>query len=107
MKSAGNCCNCNQLHNNSSWSQRFSTVLWTQSTLEELVQIDFVALAVKFLWPHSQFSGSKRKSSWNYRAQRGIVPLHKILQNVASALFPVFLREFITVIRNITCISCA
>ena len=34
--------NYNQLHNNCSQSQRFSTVMWTQSTLEELVQRDVV-----------------------------------------------------------------
>ena len=33
----------------------FSIVVWTQFTLEELVQVDFVPLAVSVLWPQSVF----------------------------------------------------
>jgi len=68
--------------------------------------VDVVALAGNLLCPHSWFSGSKRKSSRNYRAECGIRPSRKILPNTASALFAIFIREFSTAIGNITSIPC-
>jgi len=67
--------------------------------MEDLVHVDVVPLAVNFLWPHSWFPVSKRESSWNYRAQCGIIPLCQVLQNIASSIFAVCLREFSTVIK--------
>jgi len=58
MKCIGIYCNCNYLRNHCSYSQRFSTEVWAQSTLEEPVQKDVVPLAVSFLWPHNRFSRS-------------------------------------------------
>jgi len=48
------------------------------------------------------FSSSISKSSWNYSSQYGIIPLCQVLQKVTSVLFSVFIRQYSSVIRNIT-----
>jgi len=65
--------------------KRFITVLWTKVYLGEF-KLDAMPLAVHFHCPHSHFSRCKRKSSWNYRAQCNIIPLHQILKNCLFCL---------------------
>ena len=48
------------------------------------------------------FSRRIRKSSWHYSSQCGIIPLCQVLQNITSVLVAVFIREYSSVIRNIT-----
>jgi len=74
-----------------------------RSTSEDLVQLD-VVLAIHFLWPHSHYSRSIRKSSWNWNCC--IIPLWQFLQNIASVLFAVFIRQYSSVITNITSVPC-
>ena len=48
------------------------------------------------------FSSSIRKSSLSYSSQCGIIPLCQVLQKVTSVLVAVFIRQYSSVIRNIT-----
>jgi len=50
------------------------------------------------------FSSSIRKSSLSYSSQCGIIPLCQVLQKVTSVLVAVFIRQYSSVIRNITSI---
>ena len=52
------------------------------------------------------FSRRIRKSSWNYSMLCVIIPLCQVLQNIASGLVALFIREYSTVIRNITSVPC-
>jgi len=45
--------NCNQLHNNCSYSLRFSTVVWTEVYLRGSGKSRCCATGSHFLWPHS------------------------------------------------------
>jgi len=48
------------------------------------------------------FSSSISKSSWNYSSHCGIIPLCQVLQKVTSVLVAVFIRQYSSVIINIT-----
>ena len=48
------------------------------------------------------FSSSIRKSSLSYSSQCGIILLCQVLQKVTFVLFAVFIRQYSSVIRNIT-----
>jgi len=54
----------------------------------------------------SQFWRSRRRSSWMYRDQCSITPLCQVLQNMASVIVSVFIRQYNRDITHITSVPC-
>ena len=59
LMSVGNCCNCNQLYNNCSYSQKFIAALWPQVYLRGSGTSRCCAICSQFALPRNRFHGVK------------------------------------------------